>query len=228
MSKLTEKERAGFEKIISQDLEAINIILMNQIKDFWAIARKEVQIRKGYDKLIAEKEQLMAQQKKITRRIHEIEGEMKKEDLRPEQVVELGGSMGEYGRFRGANLYGIPVESQFDYQIVEYIRANIDLDIPAKFLYDLGRACLRELTMSGTFEEARASYEKFYKLDFRKYGVDIPPRLEEIQHEKSRMITTKEMLQLENKDNQVELPGKEQTIEKNEYKVEGDMDDILD
>ena len=39
MTKLTEKEREGFEKILSQDLGAINARFMSQIKDFWGIAR---------------------------------------------------------------------------------------------------------------------------------------------------------------------------------------------
>lgn len=45
--------------------------------------------------------------------------------------------------------------SQFDYEIVEFIRANIDINVPAKFIHDLGRAALPALAMSGTFEEGR-------------------------------------------------------------------------
>ena len=58
---------------------------------------------------------------------------------------------------------------------------------------------MRELAMSGTFEEARAAYEKFYKLDFKKYGVDIPPRLSDIKKANPLLATTKETLKLENK-----------------------------
>ena len=53
--------------------------------------------------------------------------------------------------------------------------------------------------MSGTFEEARESYKKFYGLDFRKYGVDIPPRLEEITKNKKLLETAQEPLQLNKK-----------------------------
>jgi len=95
-------------------------------------------------------------------RIHEIESELNKQDLRPEQIVELGGTPDDYGRYKGANFYGIPVTSQFEYAVVEYIRKYIDLEIPVKFVNDLGRSCMREIAMSGTFEEARAAYEKFY------------------------------------------------------------------
>jgi hypothetical protein len=49
--------------------------------------------------------------------------------------------------------------------------------------------------MAGTFEEAREAYEKFYSLDFRKYGVDIPPRLDDICNDKKRMEYAQQSLQ---------------------------------
>ena len=180
MAKLTEKEREGFEKILTEDLKAINARFMSQIKDFWGIARDKVMERRGWDKLEREKDELEEKKKEITNRIHEIEASMHKEDLRIEQIVELGGSIGKYGDGRDAAFYGIPVRSQFDYEIVEYIRKNIDLEIPAKILHDVCESSIRALTMAGTFEEARSAYEKFYSLDFRKYGVDIPPRLDDL------------------------------------------------
>jgi len=206
MAKLTEKERVGFEKILGQDLAAINVKFMNQIKDFWNIARNEVKKIRGFDKLEQEKEDLDEQIKKLKQRIHEIEGEIQSEDLRPEQVIELGGRCGEYGRYKGANFYGIPVDSQFDYEIVEYIRANIDIEIPSKILRDVCSASVRALTMAGTFEEAREAYEKFYSMDFRKYGVDIPPRIDELKKDTKLLTYAKESLQLSEKKNCEQIP----------------------
>jgi Rad3-related DNA helicase len=195
MPKLTEREREGFEKILSKDLQAINDRFMNQIKDFWGIARKEILARKGWDKLMKEKEDLELEKKRIINRVHEIEGILSEEKLRVEQVVELGGKSNDYGKYSGANFYGIPVESQFDYEIVEYIRANIDLEIPSKILRDVCQSSIRALVMSGTFEEARAAYEKFYSLDFRRYGVDIPPRLDDICKDGKTMLYAQQSLQ---------------------------------
>ena len=195
MPKLTEREREGFEKILSKDLAAINDRFMSQIKDFWGIARIKILERRGWDKLIKEKDDLEQQQKLIKNRVHEIENIMNKDPLLVEQVVELGGKPDEYGRHSGANFYGIPVTSQFEYEIVEYIRNNIDLEIPSKILRDVCKSSIRALVMSGTFEEARAAYEKFYSLDFRKYGVDIPPRLSEICEDKKTMLYAQQSLQ---------------------------------
>jgi len=194
MPKLTEREREGFEKILSKDLAAINDRFMNQIKDFWGIARAEILRRKGWDKLIKEKEELNLQQNQTKNRIHEIESTLSKDPLLVEQVVELGGKANDYGKFSGANFYGIPVDSQFEYEIVEYIRENIDLEIPSKILRDVCQSSIRALVMSGTFEEARAAYEKFYSLDFRKYGVDIPPRLDDICEDKKTMLYAQQSL----------------------------------
>ena len=137
MPKLTEREREGFEKILLKDLDAINDRFMNQIKDFWGIARKEILQRKGWDKLMEEKDNLETQKKQIINRIHEIESTLTEEPLRVEQVIELGGKSNEYGKCKGAQFYGIPVESQFEYEIVEYIRANIDLEIYVKLIEEV-------------------------------------------------------------------------------------------
>lgn len=180
MAKLTENERNGFEKILEADLKAINAKFMNQIKDFWGIARVQVLKTKGWDKLIQEKADLEIQKKGIINRIHEIENIMNSEHLTAEQSVELGGKANDNGRVQGANFYGIPVTSQFEYEIVDFIRQNIDIEVPAKILRDICESSIRALTMAGTFEEARDAYNKFYSLDFRAYGVDIPPRLDDI------------------------------------------------
>lgn len=195
MAKLTEKEREGFERILIQDLGAINQKFLNQIKEFWGIARVQVLKTKGWDKLLKEKADLEAEKKRCIERIHEIEGIINAKDLRAEQVIELGGKPDDNGRCRGAHFYGIPVTSQFEYEIVEYIRANIDLEIPAKILRDICESSIRALTMAGTFEEARTVYEKFYSLDFRNYGVDIPPRLEDVCKDTKRLIFAQQALQ---------------------------------
>lgn len=195
MPKLTEREREGFEKILEEDLKAINKRFISQIKDFWGIARENVLKQKGWDLLVIEKEQLERKQKEIKQRIHEIENILNSEKLRVEQVVELGGKSNEYGRCDGANFYGIPITSQFEYEIMEYIKKNIDLEVPSKILRDVCKSSIRALAMAGTFEEARGAYEKFYSLDFRKFGVDIPPRLDDICANKNSMLYAQQSLQ---------------------------------
>jgi len=214
MPKLTEREREGFEKILISDLKAINSRFMSQIKDFWGIARNKVLETKGWDKLITEKGSLEIQKKQAVQRIHEIEQILNSEHLRSEQVVELGGKANEYGRADGASFYGIPVTSQFEYEIVDYIRQNIDLEIPSKVLRDVCESSIRALVMAGTFEEARGAYEKFYSLDFRKYGVDIPPRLDDLCSDKKLMAYAQQSLkQIDNGKPDIKLLEESDTID---------------
>lgn len=217
MAKLTEKEREGFEKILCSDLKAINQKFMNQIKDFWGIARVQVLKTKGWDKLIREKEDLEIKKKQCIERIHEIEGILNEKGLRAEQVIELGGKPDEYGKCRGASFYGIPVTSQFEYEIVEYIRANIDLEVPSKILRDICESSIRALTMAGTFEEARSAYEKFYSLDFRSYGVDIPPRLEDVCRDTKKLMFAQQALQQVERAKDPEIKQLESARNQTEY-----------
>lgn len=212
MAKLTEKERITFEGILGQDLAAINQKLIEQIKVFWTKARNEVMKEKGWDKLIEEKNSLYAEESKVRARINEIEHIMNSKELTPEQVVELGGKPNQYGCYGRGNFYGIPVTSQFEYDVVSFIRKNIDLKIPAKIIHDICEASIRSLAMSGTFEEARDAYDKFYSLDFRKYGVDIPPRLEEIKDAKVLLEQAQQTLTLgtNEKDLYLEYKGNEE------------------
>lgn len=202
MLKLTDKERAVFENILDSDLGAINAKFMNQIKDFWGLARERLQIKKGFDKLEIEKNKLNEGIKLMKDRIAEIENSMHTEKLLPEQIIELGGNANNYGAFRGANFYGIPVESQFDYEIVEFIRDNIDIEVPAEVIRDICLSVKRELAMCGTFETAKEAYEKFYSPDFRKYGVDIPLRLDEVRNNKKLLeFAGKSLNQINNVNN---------------------------
>lgn len=196
MAKLSPMERKGFSDIMEEDMLSIHDKMASQIKDFWAKAREEVLKKKGWDALIKEKDDLQQGINKNRNRIHEIEETMRAETLNPEQVMELGGRKHDFGHFKGANFHGIPVECQFDYDIVEFIRHHIDLDVPAKFIHDLGRSALRGLAMSGTFEEARKTYDDFYSLDFREYGVDIPPRLAQVKENLNQLAATRGTLSL--------------------------------
>ena len=198
MTSLGTMDRKAFTDIFEADLVSIQSAVTKQIESIWAAARMQILKEKGHDVLIAKKAQIDTQIEKLQEEQHQIEQKLTSENLTKQQVIELGGKIDTWGQAKGASFFGIPIVSQFEYQIVQLIKKNIDLESPAKFLYDLSRSCMRELTMVGTFEDAKLVYEKFYGLDFRKYGVDIPPRLAEIK-KKNPLLQAPKSLQLENK-----------------------------
>ena len=198
-TKLTEKEREGFEDIIKTDLGAIQSKVVEQIEIIWKKGTEKLEEKEGYSELRNRREEVNEEIKKLEEERHQIQQTLNSEDLTKQQIIELGGKINKFGEAQGGEFYGIPISSQFEYNVVQYIKKHIDLEVPAKFLHDLARSCYRELTMEGTFEGAKKVYEKLYALDFRKYGVDIPPRLADIKAQNPTLEAPKELLQIEDK-----------------------------
>ncbi len=194
MTKLSPNERKEFLKIFVEDLKAINGALAHQIEEIWDKARSQILKNSGHDELLHKKAKLLNEREKISNEIHQLEEALRSKTLTKQQIIEMGGDIDNYDRAKGANFHGIPIESYFEYQIAQLIKDHLDLNAPAKFVSDLSKSCIRELTMAGTFEKAQEVYEKFYKLDFRKYGVDIPPRLDEMRTDKELLQRTRRLM----------------------------------
>lgn len=202
MTTLRPTDRKGFEDVFDADFGAIQEAVTMQIKKIWASARAQIEKERGWDKLYSEREDLKKQKEQIEQRLHEIELTIQKEPLSKQQVIELGGKKNQWDHYKGAEFCGIPVESQFEYDIVQLIKEHIDMEAPAKYVRDLYFSCKRELAMVGSFEDAKKVYEQFYSLDFRKYGVGIAPRLSDIKSKNPllngpRNLLPKDTLQLE-------------------------------
>jgi len=194
MTKLNQKERMAFMDIIRTDITAINLKIHEQLKDIWEQARNEILHDCGQDVLIQRKKEIDSEIEKLREEKHRLEKELKKEPLTVSQALEFGGTLNDWGEARNAHFYGIPVNSQIDYKIIKLIQQNIDVEAPAKYLDVLARSALREIAMAGTFEDAKEVYEQFYSLDFRKYGVDIPPRLKDMKKERPTLAEPKRLM----------------------------------
>ena len=181
MTTIGLRERQAFIEIIIEDLGAIESKVVEQIKDLWEESRQEILHERGLDLKIERKDEIKKQIDELKEELSVIERELHATKLTVHQTIELGGKVNRYDDAIGANFFGMPVRSQLEYDIVQRIKDKVDTEAPAKYLRDLGRSSLRELTMAGTFEDAQGIYNEFYSLNFRKYGVDIPPRLTEMK-----------------------------------------------
>jgi len=199
MTKLGLRERQTFMDIFGADFGSIQSAFTNQIQKIWEQARGQILQEEGKTGLLERKEEIEEAIHKLQQEMHEIERKIKPEDLTKEQIIELGGNLDRWGEARDANFYGIPIKSKTEYEMVQLIKSQLNLEVPAKFLYDLNRSCFRELAMVGTFEEGQGVYNQFYKLNFRKYGVDLPPRLTEVKSQSPLIETKGTGLQIEDK-----------------------------
>lgn len=184
MTRIGLQERREFLNIIKEDMTAIRSKVIEQLKELWAESRTEILQETGLDILQKRKDEIIQKIAELKEELNRLESEIKSEPISVHQVLEMGGSVDRWSKAKRAHFFGIPVDTQFDYDIVQRIKEKVDTEAPAKYLDDLGRTALRELTMAGTFEECQKIYEDFYSLDFRKYGVDIPPRLKELKEAK--------------------------------------------
>ena len=196
MTKLGLRERQTFMEIFDADFSTISSAFTNQIQKIWEHARLQILEEEGKTGLLERKDEIDEEIHKLEQEKHEIERKIKPEDLTKEQIVELGGKLDRWGEGRDASFYGIPIKSRTEYKMVQLIKSQLNLEVPAKFLYDLNRSCFRELAMVGTFEEAQEIYNHFYKLNFRKYGVDLPPRITEMKSQSPLIETEGTKLEL--------------------------------
>lgn len=187
MTKLNKYDKEALAKIIREDLSLVNREIGRQLKDLWERFRLELEDELG---IVASKKKIEGIEKKI-------------EELQSE-VSKIQSSIQEYNNHPGIQDYidagidppdhrngwiynhnreffGTPVTTIMDVKIVKRIKSVFDIDKPIMMLNEIAQSAYRALIMAGTFEEAQAAYKTFYDLDFQRYGVKIPRRLEEIK-----------------------------------------------
>lgn len=196
MSKLTQSDKKEFIRIISEDLKAIGRSVGEQMRKIWNDAREGILKKSGNDKLLKRNEEINKEMMLLREEQNQIQNKLRSERLTVQQAIEFGGHSDVYGGVSGANFYGIPVNNKLDYDIAKFIQDNVDIGTTAKFIQDLAKSSLREIAMCGTFEEAHSVYETLYSLNFRRFGVDIPPRLSEFKEKITKLIGSQGGLKL--------------------------------
>lgn len=199
-TKLGTMDKKQFLEIICEDMLTIQHTLDMQMNQIWMAARNETMRKLGHPKLLKRMELLRKKVVEIQDEIHNIQTKLDGRDLTPEELREFEAKQDGYGRYSQASFHGIPICNRLDYETAKYLKSKVDFRSPLKFLHDLGRSAVREITMSGTFEDAQAVYQRFYAMDFRKYGVDIPPRLIEIKATSPLLNPPKEVARLIHKE----------------------------
>ena len=182
MTKLGTKDREVFLKVVSNDLILINTKFNEHIKFAWQRTRDVILKERGWDIKINEIKGCEFRIKELEQKIADLKEEIDSKSMTIKQSIEFGGDARDYRHYDSASFYGISMKTEIDYSIAKRIEENIDVEITSKRIKDLANSVYRELAMAGTFEDCREIYNQFYALDFRKWGIDIPPKLTEFKN----------------------------------------------
>lgn len=186
--KLTMAEKEMMSKVLKQDLSLIESEVFRQFHELWEKTRRDVEDELGFHKKNEEIEKLQAEIQKLTAKIGEVQASMREYAEHPTVQDYLDAGLAPPKNQRNGFIYnhnvefmGIPVNSKMDCLIAKKIKSQCDPERPLNMLCEIAQSAYRALVMSGTYDEARDAYDKFYSLDFQRFGVKIPRRLDEIK-----------------------------------------------
>jgi len=186
-TKLSMAEKEMMSKIIREDLGLINAEVTKQFQALWEKCRADLEHELGIDQKQAEIAGIERQIEKLQEKIGELQSKIQEYNHHPtvkdynEAGIEPPGNRNGYIYNHDRTYMGIAVNSVMDLLIVKRIKTLCDPERPILMLSEIAQSAYRALIMAGTYEEARKAYESFYNLDFRRFGVKIPRRLDEIK-----------------------------------------------
>ena len=187
MPKISMAEKEMMADVLNEDLQLINAEISKQFAALWDKCRDDIEHELGFDDRKKQIEDLQDQISKLQAQIGQLQQGMTEYANHPtvQDYIDVGieapKNRNGYIYNHDRHFHGIPVNSKMDILIVRRIKEMCDPSKPIMMLGEIAKSAHRALVMSGTYEEARKAYETFYNLDFRRYGVNIPRRLEEIK-----------------------------------------------
>lgn len=198
-NKLGARERMEIEKIFMDDFKNIQSSIGKQLRAFYERVRVEVLDELKVNEITAEaaklEEEIRQKQLELTRIRERLTREIYLAEQRlniiktealgdlegppdAEQLEELGFNYDDPVRDR--MWYGFSVRTKLEATILIRLK-EMDIAKPLKAMEKIGQAVQREMAFVSTFDDAEKAYKKFYDLNFRQYGVDIPPRLDDLK-----------------------------------------------
>jgi hypothetical protein len=195
------------DKIFMEDFQAIQRAIRAQLVTFHEEVRAQVLCELGIDEatdeaLRLENEiktkqlELQRLRERLSREIYMAEQRLelvKSESLgafngppEPEQLQELG--FNHDTPVNNRTWYGFPVRTKLEAMVCLKLKKTADVETPLTAVEKIAKSVQREMAFVSTFDDAERVYEKFYSLNFRQYGVDIPPRLDDLKKLKGQKL----------------------------------------
>lgn len=206
-SKLGARERMQIEQIFAEDFKSIDAAINKQLVGFHEETRQvlleELGIDQATEEVVKLEEEIRNKQlelqrirERLTREIFMAEQRLnlvKSESLgtynappEPEQLQELG--FDHDAPINNRRWYGFPVRTKLEAMICLRMQKVADVKTPLMAIEKIAKAVMREMAFVSTFDDAEKVYKKFYGLNFRQYGAEIPPRLDDLQRLKGQKL----------------------------------------
>lgn len=207
--RMPHAEKSAFMEVFSRDFENIMKTLGMQLNEQYRLARVEVMKEEGVvdetpkvKRLERELEELRLElqrlregmQHTIFTKEREL-ADVKRKGLGdldgppdPETLVELG--FGHDDKVEDRAWHGIPIRSKLDALSAVKLHRAMDVSAPIRAVERIGEAVKRALLLSASYDDVQAAYDKFYELNFQQYGVDLPPRLDDLRELRGDRLLT--------------------------------------
>lgn len=190
MPKMTTKERESVMALIREEEKTLLQRAKEMADSQWAMAEVELAETLGRQDDLTRaqhlRDQIEAMQKELVelehghpwRTVGPSDSDYVSAGLEPPQR-DRWGAVYEYGS-SVPEVFGRKLLTKWDLEIFKILDRKMNILQVSRMLHQTAASVRREITLSGTFEEARAGYQKFYQILRHAGGKEIPPLLSQI------------------------------------------------
>jgi len=188
MPKLTRRERDDILQLIQTE-EATLLEKASEVAGAeWQAAESLLAERLGFSDNLTKAEHLREQIQEAQRELNELEKSHPWRSIEPSdrefQDANLQapprdrwGALLEYST---PSVFGVKLNTKWNLEVFKIVNERMNILQVQKILRQTGQSIRREITLSGTFEDVRQSYQRFYELLRRAGGDEVPPLLNQI------------------------------------------------
>lgn len=188
MPKLTRKEREDVMTLIS-DEEKTLLAKANEVAGTeWAAAEERLAERLGRGDDLARaahlRDQIAAMQSELLelekshpwRNIVPSDRDFQDAGIKPPRRNQWGNLLD----WDTPQVFGVMLNSKWNLEVFKIVNERMNILAVQHILKQTGQSIRREITLAGTFEDVRQSYQRFYELLVRAGGSEVPPLLSQI------------------------------------------------
>lgn len=198
-TRMTASDKAQIARIFDEDFEAIQRAMHDQLEEAYGFTRERILGRLGIKEAQGEAVQIEAEIVSLKDELMRIREELNHKISMKEQRLRIlkSQALGEYDgppepsllrrldfneddQTNNRNWMGFPIKSKLDALVALDLKENAGVEAPAAALVAIFKSVQREFTFAASYEDAADIYRKFYSLDFRRFGVTMPPRLDSL------------------------------------------------